>query len=78
MPTILIADDEKNIRATLSRALADVVGDELPCVVAVTDDGPVLLLRAEVLDRCRGHPHVIGLLDAWWDAKRAPQGSSSP
>lgn len=35
-------------------ALRDLVGANLPCVVAATDEGPLLLLGPDVLARCRG------------------------
>ena len=41
-------------RDELSAELQAVVGDKLPAVVAETDDGMVLLLAPDVLDRCRG------------------------
>ncbi len=34
--------------------LRAVVGSQLPSVVAITDDGPVLLLAPDVLSRCKG------------------------
>jgi len=41
-------------RDELSEELRRVVGTQLPCVLAQTDAGPVLLLGPDVLDRCRG------------------------
>ncbi|NJL27837.1 MAG: hypothetical protein HC897_08025 [Thermoanaerobaculia bacterium] len=41
-------------RDELGSELRNVVGEQLPCVLAQTDSGTVLLLGPDVLERCRG------------------------
>ncbi|MBI3606903.1 MAG: hypothetical protein HY207_02935 [Nitrospirae bacterium] len=41
-------------RDELTQQLKVLVGDSLPCIVAQTRLGPMLLVRPEVLERCRG------------------------
>lgn len=41
-------------RDELSGELRRVAGEQLPCVLAETDNGPVMLLGPDVLERCRG------------------------
>lgn len=41
-------------RDEVSPAVAPLVADALPAVVAETPSGPVLLLGPEVIDRCKG------------------------
>lgn len=41
-------------RDELTPQLKALVGDALPCIVAQTRSGPILLVRPEVLERCRG------------------------
>lgn len=41
-------------RDELAGRLQELVGGRLPCVVAETDEGPLLLLSSQVLERCKG------------------------
>lgn len=41
-------------RDELDAGLKKLVGGDLPCVLAETDDGPVKLLTPDVLERCKG------------------------
>ncbi len=41
-------------RDEIPTSLLEIVGTNLPCVVAATDEGPLVLLGPDVLARCRG------------------------